>query len=156
MAGGNLPTLAEVQADGEVVRALPMEVLHLLLEECDATRKTAEAAKRALVAHLGERLAGQIGGAFSLAGKDYGTVHVEAEGFDVEVTRDKKVEWDQAGLAALALAIQGGGEDPADYVKTELKVEERKYAAFTPRVRAAFDAHRTTKPASTTIKLTAL
>ncbi len=41
----------------------------------------------------------------------------------------KRVEWDQAQLAAMVERIRAAGEDPSEYVEISFKVPERAYAA---------------------------
>ncbi len=49
-------------------------------------------------------------------------------------------------LGALAVAVAtivAWGEDPADYVTTEIRVPESRFTAWPPRIRAVFEPART-------------
>jgi hypothetical protein len=151
----NIPSLADLANDPGLVHGLPMDVVRVLLKDADDLRRVAEGAKKALVGYVLRSYAGDIADAFTEAEKDYGAVRIEAEGFEVEVTREKKVSWDSDGLGELCTDIARGGENPHDYVKIERKVEERKYASWPPAIRERFDAYRTTTPGSETVKFTA-
>ena len=50
----------------------------------------------------------------------------------------KRVEWDQRRLAAALETLRGWGEEPADYVATEIRVPEGRFTAWPPRLRALF------------------
>ena len=47
-----------------------------------------------------------------------------------------------AQVAAVATVV-GWGEDPADYVTTEIRVPESRFTAWPPRIRAVFEPART-------------
>ena len=49
--------------------------------------------------------------------------------------------------------IRAGGEDPAEYVETALKVSERAYAAWPERIRSAFEPARTVRTGRSSFKL---
>ena len=52
-------------------------------------------------------------------------------------------EWDQPQLAAAIATLRGWGEDPADYVATEIKVPESRFTAWPPTHPALFQPART-------------
>jgi hypothetical protein len=64
-------------------------------------------------------------------------------GFEITADLPKRVEWDQARLAGAVETIRGWGEDPADYVATEVKVPEGRFAAWPPKLQALFRPART-------------
>ena len=65
----------------------------------------------------------------------------------------KRVEWDQAQLAALVKRIRAEGDDPAEYVDVAFKVPERKYAAWPTGIRSAFEGARTVKTGKPVFRL---
>ena len=68
----------------------------------------------------------------------------------------KKVEWDQARLAALSEQIRAGGEDPSQYVEVSFKVSERAYTSWPERIRLAFEPARTVRTGRATYRLAIL
>ena len=137
---------------GDVV-ALPSEQLALLQEDIDENLRRAKLAKDwldgALALKYGERAAALR----REAGKDTGTIRL-ADG-DVTVIADlpKKIEWDQAQLSALVERIRAGGEDPAEYVSTELKVAERAFTAWPESLRQLFAPARKVRTGEPTFRL---
>jgi hypothetical protein len=92
-------------------------------------------------------------GARVAAGKDTGTVRFQDGNVEIAADLPKKVEWDQARLAALSEQIRAGGEDPGQYVDVSFKVSERSYAAWPERIRAAFEPARTVRTGRQIFKL---
>lgn len=151
----NLPTLADIVADPTLAIGLDAEAYMTLLQDCDAQRKIAEQAKKAVVAVIRDAHSDAIKTAYAAKGDDFGSIHITvATSFDLEICTDKKVEWDQAGLAELEAQMRDAGDDPAEYIKVERKVEEKKFTAWPSMLQKAFLPHRTTKPGSVTIALT--
>jgi len=137
---------------GDVV-ALPAEQLALLQQDIEENLRRAKLAKDwldgALALKYGERAAALR----REAGKDTGTIRL-ADG-DVTVIADlpKKIEWDQAQLSALVERIRACGEDPAEYVSTELKVAERAFTAWPESLRQLFAPARTVRTGKPTFRL---
>lgn len=73
-----------------------------------------------------------------LQGKEFGAVHVVAEGFKVTETVPKRVKWDQEKLASIYKAIKDSGDEPLNYMKVELLVPERLYEQFGQEVQDIF------------------
>ena len=83
-------------------------------------------------------------------GKDFGTTHIIAGNAKLKATISKKVVWDQD---ALGLVLQSMPEEDArHYGKITLAVDERKYTAAPPAVRATLEACRTVKAGSFSIE----
>jgi hypothetical protein len=137
---------------GDVV-ALPAEQLALLQQDIEDNLHRAKLAKDwldgALALKYGERAAALR----REVGKDTGTIRL-ADG-DVTVIADlpKKIEWDQAQLTMLVERIRAGGEDPAEYVSTELKVSERAFTAWPESIRQLFAPARTVRTGKPTFRL---
>jgi hypothetical protein len=152
----NLPTLADLAADPAQVTNLELDALAALLTQCDDERRIAEQAKKILSAHLRDRYAVQIANAYSAAEKDFGAVHAIVDGYDLEVDTAKKVAWDQEGLAKLEAQIRADGDDPAEYIKIERKVEEKAYGSWPAMLKKPFTPLRVVTPGSVSVKLTAV
>jgi len=150
----NTPTLSGLCSKPDSVRSMDLETIAMLLEECDAQRKQAEAAKKLLSEHVQDRYSLQVRDAYCKAEKDYGAVHVNLPGYNLEVDTAKKVEWDQDKLQTIERKMREEGDNPAEYIKVERKVEERKYTSWPAWLKKSFDNARTTRPGSITIKLT--
>ena len=86
-------------------------------------------------------------------GKDTGTVRLVEDGVIVVADLPKRVEWDQAMLAATVERIRAEGDDPAEYVDIAFKVPERKYAAWPRAIRSAFEGARTVRTGKPVFKL---
>lgn len=150
----NRPTLATIQQMpvGEII-ALPAE--HLALLQADA-RDGLAAAKRLqdwIEAAITLRYEQRAIAARATAGKDTGTVRFEDGNVEVIADLPKRVDWDQARLAALVERIRAGGEDPGEYVEVSFKVPERAYSAWPDRIRQAFEPARTVRTGRQTFKL---
>jgi ATPase subunit of ABC transporter with duplicated ATPase domains len=85
--------------------------------------------------------------------KDAGTVRFADSDVTVIADLPKKVEWDQAKLAAIAERIRAAGDNPAEYVEATYKVAERAYTAWPEHIRSAFTAARTVRTGKATYKL---
>ena len=87
------------------------------------------------------------------AGKDTGTVRFDDGDITVVADLPKRVDWDQAQLAAMVERIRAAGDDPADYVETSIKVAERSYAAWPPAIRQDFEPARTVRTGQLSVQL---
>lgn len=125
--------------------ALPAEKLMRLQTEADAFSKHAAQIGAALHAVLAARYAAGLNAT--------GTHHRVDGAVAVSITVPKKVKWDQAKLGQAIETIKGWGENPADYVDTEVKVAERKYDAWPPSIRDVFAPARTVETGKPVIKM---
>ena len=137
---------------GEIA-ALPAEQLALLQEDAEAALTAAKKLKEWLDGAIALRFGEQAQTARRDAGKDTGTVRLVEDGVIVVAELPKRVDWDQAQLAAVVERIRAEGDDPAEYVDTAFKVPERKYAAWPSGIRAAFADARTVKTGKPVFKL---
>ncbi len=133
------------EASPATLAALPAEALLNLQEQAAAHMAHASQIVAALHGALAARYASGVPGT--------GTHHYDDNGIAVTVTLPKRVKWDQTKLVEAVNAIKGWGEDPADYVDTEIKVAERKYDAWPPAIRDLFTPARTLETGKPTIKL---
>lgn len=153
MTRPNLPTLRSIAVDPALLINLPLDALDALLSEAEAENKIVSAAKRAVVTHLEAQYAKPISGMYDAKGSDYGAVRLSEFDYDIVVDTPKRVEWDQAKLAEVRERIQFSGDDPSEYIKTTLTVDERAYSAWPKHIRDTFEPARTTKPGTRSIKL---
>ena len=150
----NIPTIDTLHGEPTLVAELDLETIAILIEDAKAMSSRATAVSRLLQGEVEARLKDKIAAAFLADGKDTGTVHVAADGFDVDVNRAKKVEWSQTDLAELRDQISAANDNPADYIETTLTVPERKFTAWPESIQSKFTDARTVKPGSVSIKLT--
>lgn len=149
----NIPSIDAIAADSALAVELDLETIAILIEDAKAMSARATSVSRLLQGEVETRLKDQIAATFLADGKDTGTVHVASDGCDVEVTRSKKVEWDQSTLATLAEQIKTANDNPADYIETSLTVPERKFTAWPEAIQSKFAGARTVKPGSVSIKI---
>ena len=144
MTATNRTTLAELRGmDAAGAARLPLDHIALLLEDVAALRADAKRLGDLLHDALHARFGDAAAAARRAEGKDTGRVRL-AEGCHA-ITADlpKKVDWHQAKLAAAVATLRDWGEDPADYVATEVRVPEARFSAWPPRIRALFEPART-------------
>ncbi|MGP6089780.1 hypothetical protein [Antarctobacter jejuensis] len=125
------------------IASLPVELLAILQRELDARLKQIRAAKDRFDVGLTTRYAHDAAAARRAEGKDAGTVRFADGDFTVVADLPKRIDWDQAQLAAMVERIRSAGDDPDQYVDIAYKVPERKYAAWPEAIRAGFEPART-------------
>lgn len=153
----NRPTLDALR-HMPVSAVIALRAEHLALLQADA-REAAEAARRLqdwIEAAIALRYEQRATGARAAAGKDTGTVRFVDGGVEITAELPKRVEWDQARLAALVERIRAGGEDPGEYVEAAYKVPERAYTAWPDRIRQAFEPARTVRTGRPVYRLSIL
>jgi hypothetical protein len=152
-APSNLPSLDNIRTMPiGAVAALPGIYLALLQEDADAALTVARMLKDWLEGAIALRYADRAAELRREQGKNTGTVRFE-DGDVVVADLSKRVEWDQAQLAALVERIRAGGDDPAEYVEVVHKVLERKYAAWPSSIRDAFAPARSVRTGEPTSAL---
>ena len=150
----NTPTPDDLpEFDPQDIAELPVEMLAVLQHEIDARLKRDKAAKARLDGALSLRYATRAADERQAVGKDTGTVRFDDGDFHVVADLPKRVEWDQAQLAAMVERIRASGDDPAQYVDVAFKVPERKYAAWPDAIRAGFEPARTVGSGSPSFRL---
>ena len=137
---------------GEIAQ-LPVELLAALQSEIDAAAKQMKAVTARPSTALEVRYAARAAEARRACGKDTGTVRIVDGDFTVVADLPKRVEWDQAKLAAMVERIRAAGEDPAEYVEISFKVPERAYVAWPEAIRQGFEPARTVKTGTLKIDL---
>ena len=135
------------------IAALPAEQLALLQEDAEAAFTAAKSLKDWLDGAIGLRFGERAHVARRDAGKDTGTVRLVEDGVIVVADLPKRVEWDQAQLAAVVERIRAEGDDPTEYLDIAFKVPERKFTAWPAAIRAAFEDARTVRTGKPVFKL---
>lgn len=135
------------------IAGLPVELLAILQREIDERLKCDKAAKTRLDAALTVRYATRAAEERQAQAKDTGTVRFDDGDFTVVADLPKRVEWDQAQLAAMVERIRAAGDDPAEYVDIAFKVPERKYAAWPDAIRQGFEPARTVKTGALKVEI---
>jgi len=119
--------------------------LAALKQEAAARLQAARNANDAIDAVLLFRYGQQARDARLAIGKDAGVVHLDDAGVRVTVNQPKRVEWDQAKLAAIAARITAQGEDPTEFISVSYTVSESKYNAWSTAMREPFQSARLLK-----------
>jgi hypothetical protein len=140
----NRTTLAQLRGMTAAQAAtLPLEQLALLADDVGDlkadVKRLGDLLHDALHLRFGEAAAAMR----RAEGKDTGRVRIEQDGFEILADLAKRVDWHQAKLAEAVATLREWGEDPADYVATELRVPEARFTAWPPRIRALFEPART-------------
>mgnify|MGYP001381367220 CR=1 FL=1 len=139
-----LTQLREMEA-AEAAR-MPVDELALLLDDVAALKADAKRLGDLLHDALHARFGAAALAARRAEGKDTGRIRLEQDGFEIVADLPKKVDWHQGKLADAVAVLREWGEDPADYVATELRVPEARFTAWPPRIRALFEPARTVAP----------
>jgi hypothetical protein len=150
----NAPTPDDLLSLGTAeIADLPVELLAVLQREIDERLKRNKAAKARLDGALTVRYASRAAEERQVQAKDTGTVRFDDGDFTVVADLPKRIDWDQAQLAAMVERIRAAGDDPTEYVDIAFKVPERKYAAWPEAIRQGFEPARTVRPGSLKVEL---
>lgn len=149
----NIPTVDQIAANEALLAELDLETIALLIDDAKHRAQVSTKVSRALQGEVEFRLKDRISEAYRAKGDDTGAVHVVADGCAIEITRLKKVEWDQAQMEATAERIRAAGDDPRQYLKIAYSVSEAAYQSWPDFIRAQFEPARTVVPGSTSVKL---
>jgi len=140
----NMPT-------GELAQ-MPVELLANLQAELAHAAKQLKSASTKFSTAMEMRYATRAAEARRACGRDTGTVRIIDGDYTVVADLPKRVDWDQAKLAAMAERIAESDENPAEFIETKLTVSERKYTALPGSWRKGFETARTVRPG--TLKIT--
>lgn len=135
------------------IAALPSEELARLQADADAALRDAKTLRDWLDGAIALKYGDRAAQARHEVGKDTGTVRFADGPVTVVSEVPKKVDWDQDKLAELVERIRAEGDDPDAYVDISLKVPERKYTAWPPAIRSAFETARTVRTGKPTFRL---
>lgn len=150
----NTPTLDQLRTMpiGDIV-TLPSEVLAVLQEDADAALKSAKSIKDWLDGAIAQKFGDRAREARAAIAKDTGIVRFTDGAITIVADLPKKVDWDQAKLAALVETIRGSGEDPGQYIEISFSVSERAYGAWPDAIRRTFEPARTLRTGKPTFRL---
>ena len=137
---------------GEII-ALPAEELAQLQIEVEEHFRKAKLLRDWFGGALTQKYADRALAERVSANKDTGTVRFPDGNVTVVTDLAKRVDWDQAKLAAMVARISDAGDEPAEYVELAYRVSERKYVAWPEAIRKGFEAARTVRPGSLKIEL---
>jgi hypothetical protein len=130
-------SISEIAALPVEQQAMLQASIHQRLEDCKKLKSRLDAA-------LDHRFGQRARNVRSSHGKDTGTIHFEDGPITITAKLPKRVKWDQSKLADIIETIRlEWREDPAQYVKTELKVSEAAYSAWPEVIRELFRPART-------------
>lgn len=150
----NTPSIDELIAlpAGEIAQ-LPVELLAVMQREIIAAAQQMKAVNARFNTALEVRYATRAAEIRQVQLKDTGTVRFDDGDFTIVADLPKRVDWDQARLAAMVERIRAAGEDPAEYVETSFKVAERSYAAWPEAIRQGFEPARTIRTGTLKIEI---
>lgn len=132
------------QAPPGQVASLPIEVLSALAASIAEMKALVAGAEARLNAGLDVRFSARAAAARAQAGKHAGTVRFDDGDFVIVADLPKRVKWDQARLAeAMEMIRCDWNDDPAQYVRIELKVAETAYGSWPAAIRRLFEPART-------------
>ncbi|MGE3157470.1 MAG: hypothetical protein AB7E84_12930 [Xanthobacteraceae bacterium] len=101
---------------GEIA-GLPAEQLALLQQDVGNRLASVNRLKDRLDSGLDLKYRDRAAALRSGVGKDAGTVRIEDGDVVVVAELQKRVDWDQRGLAAVVERIRAAGDDPAEYIE---------------------------------------
>lgn len=132
------------EMDIDDIVSLPVEELAALQEDVNKWRIETNQWKGIVESALEIRFGQRARGVRASCGKITGTVHFDDGPVTITANLPKRVKWDQQKLASITETIRNEwGEDPAQYVKTELKVSETAYTSWPDVIRKLFEPART-------------
>lgn len=140
----NRTTLEQLRGmDVTQAASLPVAHLALLLDEVGEFKADAKRLADRLTDALHARFGEVVAAARRAEGKDTGRARLEVDEHELIADLPKRVEWDQARLVTALDTLRDWGEDPADYVATEIRVAEGRFMAWPPKLQALFAPART-------------
>lgn len=136
------------------IAALPPDQLALLAEEAAEALDRARRVKERLDGALDLKYGARACAARAAGGKAIGAVRFQDGGFVVIADLPKRVKWDQTRLAeAVEIIRRDWNDDPAQYVRTELKVSETAYGTWPAAIRRLFEPARTVETGKPTYRI---
>jgi len=135
---------AQDMSTQELVALSPLALMQLQQQAAQALEQ-AKQFKDWIDGIIGMKYETQLNELRLKTGKTTGTVHINDSGIDIECDLPKKPEWDQSELARIAEVLRADGEDPAEYIDINYKVQERKFTNWPFNLREQFAPARTLK-----------
>lgn len=153
MSNSNRITLAQLdKMTAEEVQAIPQDQLVMLIEDLADKAETHKARDAKLKAETSRRYGAKAADIRTEQNKLTGTVNIIDGDYQIKATLPKKVEWDQPKLREAIETIKRWGENPDEYVTTELSVPEKSYEAWPSSIKKVFKDARTLKTQTQTFK----
>lgn len=137
----------------EQIATLPPAELADLVEEATASFRQAKMTKDFLDNALAHKYGDHAALVRREKGKPTGVVRFNDGEFIIVSDLPKKPVWDQEKLVTIVEEIRQDGVDPANYIDTLYKVQERRFTAWPPHIQEAFMAARTLKVGKPTYKI---
>ncbi len=126
------------------VALLPIEVLSALAAGIAEMKALVAESEARLNAGIDLRFSARAAAARAQVGKQAGTVRIDEGDFVVIADLPKRVKWDHSRLAeAMEIIRRDWNDDPAQYVRIELKVAETAYGSWPAAIRRLFEPART-------------
>lgn len=147
----NLTTEMLESMDVEELAELSPETLDALFWKVNDELTTAKRRDHRLHQVFERRYGAKASEALLKDGRDTGTIHLADGRFDVTVTRPKRVKWDNSKLRSALDMLDP--EEARHLAKVEVKIDERKFAAASPRIQALFSDARTVETGKATYSL---
>lgn len=147
----NLPNLSTEMLDTMetgAIAALDPATLDALQTLCAEELVAAKRRDNNLHKAFEQRYAARASEALLRDGRDTGTVHLQDGEFEVTVTRPKRVKWDDAKLRSALDTLDP--EEARHLAKVSIAIDERKFAAASPRIQALFSDARTVETGKAT------
>ena len=136
------------------IAALPIDHLVLLADEAAEALERTRRVKDRLDGALDLKYGARASAARAAGGKATGTVRFQDGDFVVIADLPKRVRWDQQRLAeAVEIIRRDWNDDPAQYVRTELKVAETAYGSWPAAIRQLFEPSRTVETGKPTYRI---
>lgn len=138
---------------GEIA-ALPADQLVLLAGEAAEALERARRVKDRFDGALDVKYGAPASTTRAKTGKATGTVRFNDGDFVVIADLLKRVKWDQTRLAeAVEIIRRDWHDDPAQYVRSELKVAEAAYSTWPAAIRQLFEPARTVETGKPTYRI---
>lgn len=137
----NLSTALLDKMDPGDLAKLDPETLDALFWLVSEETTVAKRHEKRLHDALEGRYAKQAGEALLADGRDTGTTHLTDGAYDVTVTRPKRVKWDDAKLRSALDTLDP--EEARHLAKVSVAIDERKFAAASPRIQTLLSDART-------------
>ena len=138
---------------GEIA-ALPTGQLALLTDEAAEALEHARRVKEWLDGALDLKYGAHACAARAVGGKTTGTVRLQDSVSVVAADLPTRAKWDQARLAAAIDTIRRDWHDePAQYIRTELKFSETAYGSWPQAIRQLFEPARTIETRKPTYRI---
>lgn len=126
--------------------------LHIRLLE--SIKAQAELAITRAKDHLSTKYNDQLKELLAKKPEPYGSVSLEVkEGYFLEYTISKKVDWDQEFLNDKTVELSEQGEEISEYIDTEYNVPESRYKAWPSSLQKMFEDGRTVSGSKPSLKI---